>query len=336
MNAITATRRTIRREWTAFGALLIISVGLMGASGTRTAQDLQSAVSWAASPVESFLNGAADTAGSYWSALTQIDRLRTENELLKQQNQALQEQLNRMPAISKLGDDWTQITAAAAGVPYSTTPVRVVVRDISDVSQRTLVIDKGSNDGLVAGEVVVDAGLALVGRIQTVYATVSSVLLISDTTSVVVGKEAKSGATGPIKGSVSGQLQMQYVDVAATLTTGEPVVTAGESLPGTNDTSPYPPALLIGTITDVFTDPNTVVKSATIAPAAHLTDATFLLVITGYKGGFGPPLPLCSAVSPSPGSSGGAGSSAGPASPCRSGSSSIPSVKPAKPTATPY
>ena len=91
MNAITATRRTIRREWTVFGALLIISVGMMGMSGTQTAHDLESAVNTVASPVESFVNNIADTAGSYWSALTQIDRLRTQNEQLKQDNLTLQE-----------------------------------------------------------------------------------------------------------------------------------------------------------------------------------------------------------------------------------------------------
>jgi rod shape-determining protein MreC len=342
MNAITATRRTIRREWTVFGALLIISVGMMGMSGTTTAHDLESAVNTVASPVESFVNNIADTAGSYWSALTQIDRLRTQNEQLKQDNLTLQEELDRMGAISQISDDWTQITVAAAGVPYQTTPVRVIVRDISGVT-KSLIIDKGSNYGLVKGQVVIDSGMALVGRIQSVDPTVSKILLISDPSSVVVGKEAKSGATGKIQGSVSGLLQMDYVDVAATLTKDEPVVTAGETLPNTNDISPFPPGLLIGKITDVAVDPNAVVKSATIAPAAHLTDATFLLVITNYQGGFGPA--ACSSAIPgssrspgtsvaagtsvAPGSSRSPGASAGPVSSCPPASSGSPSANPA-------
>jgi hypothetical protein len=104
-------------------------------------------------------------------------------------------------------------------------------------------------------------------------------------------------------------------DVAKTLK-GQPVVTAGEFLACTNDTSPYPPGLLIGTITSVTSDPNAVVQSATVAPAAHLTDATFLLVITDYKGGFGPALPSASAAA--------SGSSAGPGSSVKPGSSPSP------------
>ena len=215
MNAISATRATIRREWTAFGALLIISVGLMGISDTSTAHDLQSAVNFVSMPAETAINNAADTLGSYWAALTQIDRLSSKNKQLEEENLRLQEELNRMAAISKLNDDWTKITAAAQSQPYQTTPVRVFVRDLSHVGQQTLIINKGNSDGLVPGQVVIDAGGALVGRIQKVEATVSTILLISDPTSVVVGLEAKSGAAGTVRGSVSSKLQMSVVDVSS-------------------------------------------------------------------------------------------------------------------------
>ncbi len=264
MSQITVARRAIRREWTIFGVLLISSVGLMGVSGTRTAHDVESSVNFALSPIETVINNATDTAQSYFTAITQIDRLRTENERLRQENLTLQEQLNRMPAISKLNDDWTKITEAQQSVPYQTTPARVIVRDISDVNPRTLVLNKGSHDGLSEGEVVIDAGGAVVGRIVSVEPTVCTVLLVSDPSAVVVGKEAKTGATGTIRGQISGQLQMQYVDVTAKLQKGDAVVTAGETLPGTNDRSPYPPGLLIGEIVDVTIDPNAVVQTADI------------------------------------------------------------------------
>jgi rod shape-determining protein MreC len=319
MSTITVARRTIRREWTIFGTLLVLSVGLMGVSGTSTVRDVESGVNTALSPIEAVINNAADTAGSYFTAITQIDSLRTQNEKLRQENLTLKEQLDRMPAISKLSDDWTKITEAQQSVPYQTTQARVVVRDLSDVRPRTLILDKGSSDGLAAGDVVVDAGEALVGRIQSLQANVSTVLLVSDPSAVVVGKAAKTGATGTIRGQISGQLQMQYVDVSEQLQKGDSVVTAGETLPGTNDRSPYPPGLLIGEILEVSTDPNAVVQSADIQPAAHLSDATFVLVITDYEGGFGPPLP-----------------STGPSGSISPSGSLNPSAKPtAKPTVKP-
>jgi rod shape-determining protein MreC len=242
-----------------------------------------------------------------------------------------------MPGIGRLNDDWTKITTAAEGLPYQTTPVRVIVRDTATVQKKTLIINKGSNDGLTTGEVVVDAGGALVGRISLTTTTQSTILLISDPSSVVVGKESKSSATGAIRGSISGDLQMSYVDVSAKLAKDEPVVTAGEALPGTKDVSPFPPGLLIGTIQSVSTDPNAVVQSAIITPSAHLTDATFLLVITDYTGGFGA-LPSGCVGNPNPSGSPTAtprsGGSAGP-SPSASAGGCPPGTSPWQPTPSP-
>jgi rod shape-determining protein MreC len=323
MNAISATRRTIRREWTWFGTLVIISVGLMGVSDTGPVKHLQSTVNTVMAPIETTVNSVADTVDSYWSALLQLDHLRTQNQQLALENQTLKEELQRMAAISQLNTDWTAITAAQQAIPYQTTPARVIVRDVSDVTQRTLIINKGSADGLAVGECVVDAGSALVGRIQYVDTSVAQVLLVNDPNAVVVGESAKSGATGTITGSISGELEMQYVDVATPLTVGDAVVTAGEELPGPtaspaagatagivtglNARSPYPPGLLIGTITSVSTDPNSVVQSATLKPAARLADATFVLVILNYVGGFPSPDPNATPyvpITPAPSGSG--------------------------------
>ena len=285
IKARTVSRR-IRRQWTVFGILLTVSVVLMGASGTSVAHDLQSAASFALSPVEIWLNDVTDTATSYWSAITQIDRLRSENDQLALENQTLHDQLLRMPAISKLNDDWTRITDAKSTVPYDSTIARVIVRDISEVRTRTIVLDRGSNDGIKEGQIVVDDGFALIGRIKSVQATVSTVLILTDTGAVVVGREAQSGATGTIRGQVGGLLQMTNVDVTAKLQKGQAIVTAGETLPNTLDRSPYPPGLLIGEIVNVQSDPNAIVQGATIQPASQPGSATWLLVLTGYSGGF--------------------------------------------------
>ena len=290
MNSISVTRRGIRREWSIFGILVMLSVGLMGVSGTTAAHDAESTVNYAFGPIETVINNAADTVESYWSALTQIDKLRNQIAQYQKQNQTLEEELARAPAISQLNTDWTQITQEAASLPYQSTTARVIVREISQ-SSRTVIINKGSSDGLALGMVVVDAGGAVVGRIESLDASASQVLLVSDTSSVVVGKEAKTKAIGTVRGQISGLLQMSYVEASATLTKGDAVVTAGESLPCSSDRSPYPPGLLIGSIITVSQDPNTVVKSADVMPAANLSDATFVLVIIDYQGGFGSPTP---------------------------------------------
>jgi rod shape-determining protein MreC len=322
MNSRPVKRRA-RRQWTAFGILLAISVVLMGASGTSTASDVESGFNYAMQPPVTWLNQAADTVGSYLSALAQIDRLRTENDQLRQENEKLQEELARMPAISQLNIDWTKISEAQQSVAYAKTPARVIGRDLSGVRARTLILDKGSDDGIQVNQVVISAGGALVGMMKSVGASASQVLLLNDPAAVVVGKETQSGAIGTITGQVGGILLMSDVDASQALDKGAVVVTAGESIPGTDARSPYPPGLLIGQIDSVSNDPNSVVKSCYISPAADFVNINYVLVITGYKGG----IPL--------GTPSASGSQAPGSSPSRSATSSQSATPGPSPTPSP-
>ena len=324
MNSRPVNHRA-RRQWTAFSILLVTSLVLMGISRTRTASDLESGFNYAMEPAVTWLDGAADAAGSYWSAVTQIDKLRTDNDDLRQENEKLREELARMPAISQLSTDWTKISEAQQSVPYGTTPARVIGRDLSGVRARTFILDIGSNDGIAVNQVVMSAGGALVGTIEAVDTTVSQVLLLNDPKAVVIGKESQSGAMGAIQGQVGGILRMSNVDTADTLDKGAIVVTAGESIPGTDARSPYPPGLLIGQIVSIAHDPNAVVQTCYLNPTADFLNINYVLVITGYKGGIplGTP-PVRS--SPTPGSS----SSSSP-----SASASAASNKTPKPSPTP-
>jgi rod shape-determining protein MreC len=312
--------RQPRGQWVAFGLLLTLSVGMMGASGTRFARTVASDVNFMLNPVESWINDTTDTLGSYWTTLTQLDRLRSENESLRDENQTLKDELARMPAIARINDDWTRISQAAATAPYQTVIARVVVRDISDVRPKMIVISRGLADGVSLGQVVIDDGHALVGRVQWVEANNAGILLVNDSSAVVIGQVAGSRATGTIHGQVGGLLQMSYVNATDTLALGQSVVTAGMTLPSGNVRSPYPPGLLIGTITDVSKDPNQVVQGAQVQPAADLNGAEFVLVITNYQGGFSTPGPSASPT-PSPTDT--------------SGPSPSPSPSPKEPSPTP-
>jgi rod shape-determining protein MreC len=278
-----------------FGLLLMLSVAMMGASGTRLAGTLQTNVNLILNPIEVTIDGGVDTLGSYWTTLTQLNELRDENERLRAENATLKEELSRMPAIFRLNEDWTAISEAQQSSQYETIIARVVVRDITDVRPKVIIINRGTADGVARGQVIIDAGGGLVGRVSQAWAYNAEIKLVNDTSAVVIGEEAESGATGTVQGQIGGLLEMQYVDSTATLTKGQAVVTAGRVLPSGNVASPYPPGLLIGTIISVSSDPNQVVQSAIIRPAADLENANFVLVIMSYQGGFYTPSP-----SPSP------------------------------------
>jgi rod shape-determining protein MreC len=286
--------RLPRGQWLTFLLLVTLSVGMMGASGTRFARTVQTDVNSILNPVELWLSGTADTAASYWSTLTQLDQVRSDNARLEAENKTLQEEVARGDGVAHLNDDWTKISVAQQSSPYQSIIAWVVVRDISDVRQRTLVLNKGTADGIAVGQVVVDAGLALVGRVQWVLANNAGILLVNDSSARVIGLEAKSSAVGTIQGQIGGLLLMSYVNSTAKLEKGQAVVTAGMVSPGGDVRSPYPRGLLIGTILSVSSDPNEVVQSALVQPAADLNNIEAVLVITNYQGGFASPEPSAS------------------------------------------
>ena len=302
MNARSGNR-LLRGQFVVYGLLVTLSVGLMGASGSHTAAVIQSDANYMLNPVEVALDDAADTVISYWSAIISLDNVRTENEQLRQENQTLTEELNRMNAISQLNTDWTKVSQAQQSSQYQTTIARVVVRNITDIGPRTFIINRGIADGISLGEVVMDDGGAVVGRILSVQTYDATVLLVNDTSAVVIGEEADSGAIGTIQGEISGLLEMSYVNSTDKLSKGQPVVTAGMVLDEQDVRSPYPPGLLIGTIISVSRDPNQVVQSALVQPAADLDNVDWVLVINNYQGGFTSPAPSAS-PSPSPSPSG--------------------------------
>ena len=285
--------RLPRAQWVVYGLLVTLSVGMMGASGSHFAATIQSDANYMLAPVEGALNDTADTLGSYLSTLTQLDDLRTQNEQLRQENQTLQEELNRMPAISQLTTDWTRVSQAQQDSQYQTIIARVLVRNITDIGLRTFIINRGLADGISLEQVVVDDGGAVVGRVVSVQTYDATIFLVNDTSNTVIGREsgpnADPNAVGNVQGQVGGLLQMSYVASTETLSKGMAIVTAGMVSAGGDVRSPYPPGLLIGTIISVSTDPNLVVQSAVVQPAADLNNIEWVLVITNYQGGFSIP-----------------------------------------------
>jgi rod shape-determining protein MreC len=135
---------------------------------------------------------------------------------------------------------------------------------------------------------VITSGGALAGRVTEVGANFAHVVLISDSTSTVIGQLLSTEATGKVIGQLGGALVMRDVDSATPVTIGEEVFTAGIELGG-GIRSPYPKGLLIGAVVDVKRDPNEVVQTVFLEPAAPLDRLEFLLVITNYAGGLTSP-----------------------------------------------
>lgn len=279
--------RAARRRWIAFSILLAVSLLFMAFSSTPVVRDLQGGLRFAFQPIQGALDGVAGTFASIATAISEMDRLRTDNETLEAENARLEAENVRLQEAARENEQLTALLQLRAGFEHETTATAVISRDNGEL-QRVIGLDKGTDDGIAVGDVVIAAGGALVGRVTEAGPNGSTVVLITDPTSTVIGQLAGSAVTGQVVGQLGGVLIMDQIDAAATIDLGVEVLTAGIELGG-GVRSPYPKGLLIGQVIDVRRDANSVVQTAFLMPAAELDTLEYVLVITDYEGGL-PPL----------------------------------------------
>ena len=286
MSALFASK-TARRKGAAYVALLVASLVLLTISSNAVVRDLQHGVAFAFRPIQQGIDGIARDVGSIFSTLAEIDHLRQENELLKAENATLEELARTAQELRRENELLTGLLQLRNGLEFQTRPVSVIARESSE-ARRAIVVDRGTADGIKVGQVVISSGGALVGRVTEVGSNFAHVVLISDTSSTVIGQFSTTIATGKVVGQL-GTLVMTDVKAGAVIQEGEEVYTAGIEL-GIGVRSPYPKGLLIGRVIDVTQDPNEVVQTVFLDPAASLDRLEFLLVITDYEGGIIGPL----------------------------------------------
>jgi rod shape-determining protein MreC len=286
MSALLASK-TVRRKGAAYVAVLVASLILLTISSNPVVRDLQHGVAFAFRPIQLAVDGFAKNLGSIASTIAEIDQLRQENAALKSENQTLEELARQAQELRRENELLTGLLQLRNGLEFQTRPVSVIARESSE-ARRAIVIDRGTEDGIKVGQVVISTGGALVGRVSDVGTNFAHVVLISDTSSTVIGQMSTSIATGKVVGQL-GTLVMTDVNAAAVIQNGEEVYTAGIEL-GAGIRSPYPKGLLIGRVIDVTRDPNEVVQTVFLDPAAPLDRLEFLLVITDYEGGIVGPI----------------------------------------------
>ena len=287
MNALLANR-AVRRKGIAYLALVVASLVLLAVSSNPLVRDLQHGVAFAFRPVQIAVDGIARDVTSIATTITQIDRLRQENAALQAENDQLEAESRTAAELLRENELLTGLLQLRNGLLYQTRAVSVIARESSE-ARRALVIDRGTDDGIKVGQVVITSGGALAGRVEDAGPNFAHIVLISDSTSTVVGQLLSSAATGVVRGQLGGALVMVDVDSAAVVTIGDEVFTAGIELGG-GIRSPYPKGLLIGRVVDVDRDPNEVVQTVFLEPAAPLDRLEFLLVITDYEGGITGPI----------------------------------------------
>lgn len=184
----------------------------------------------------------ADEAGSY---LTDLARLKKENEELRERQLAqaalllrqayLDNENRRLRALLDMGER-LDVPVRAAEILYAA----------RDPFSRRIIIDRGLTHDIEAGQAVID-DIGVIGQVTRVFPLTSEVTLLTDKNQSIPVQVARSGLRAVLAGAGSGALELKFLPVNVDIQPGDTLVTSG--LDGI-----YLPGLPVAKVTSIDRD----------------------------------------------------------------------------------
>lgn len=274
--------RNARRRSLVFIGLVAFCLALLVVSDTGPVRELRRGVNYAVAPVQGTLADGTRSVTQLLGAFGEIDALRRENIELRDSVQQLQDQVATFESTAEENKRLTRLLEVRDRIEHATVTAAVIGRQATQF-ERVLTIDRGSASGIRRDDPVLSEGGALAGRISEVGENWASVMLITDTRSLVVGLDQRTRATGEVTGRLSAPLAMAKVPSTDRIGVNDKVVTAGLN-EGRRFQSIFPKGIPIGRIVDVQAEPGATEQTALVQPTADLDRLEDVLVIVDLEG----------------------------------------------------
>lgn len=220
--------------------------------------------------VEDFLSDTWATAKRLRSLEEENRRLTEELEYYVYENTTLKTEVIQSEEIQALYDLDHYYEA------YPKTGAQIVGLSANNWYE-TLIIDKGSNDGIAKDMPVLVSG-GLLGRITHVYENYSEITTLIDADSNVFGEINRlSRSTVNVQGRDDLEKEkkcvIEYDPQEVDMVVGDEIVTSALG-------DIYPPGILIGTVTEIVEGENGLSNTAYVMPKADTKGLSYVLIIT--------------------------------------------------------
>ncbi len=258
--------------------ILLISVQVPRGAGKSL---FEKGVFFVFSPVQRAASGAVRGIGALWNGYFDLRGVRAENQKLKKENFFLNQDVRFLEDRLQLGRSESELRASLDEFRGSLVAARVIGVDSANPHQ-TIVIDKGSLDGIDTNMTVCDRTGALVGRtIAPVSFKETMVQLITDKDSSVSVRSVVDGLTGSMTGRSTALCDLRYV--LASASGGQP----GEELRTTGFDKIYPAGIRVGTIQSLEENDESspIFRRITVKPCFRYDTIDVVAVLTRGPGG---------------------------------------------------
>jgi len=252
--------------------LLIISMIILSYSKEQPSEAgfFRKLVLEATAPMVNVIHSSIKGINSVWTQYLLLVGMEEENRRLKKENALLTNELlqyregyleaKRLQNLLKLKESLDHPTIAA----------RVIAKDQANII-KTILIDKGTADGLRAGLPVMTER-SILGRIIESSWNVSRVLLITDESSNIDAMLQESRTQGILQGAGSGLCSLKYIPKTETLKAGEVVISSDLS-------GVFPKGLFIGVVTSADKGDSSLFQKVQVMPYIDLTKLEEVLVL---------------------------------------------------------
>ena len=202
-------------------------------------------------------------------ARAQIDALQTQLEALERENEELREIQGEWQILQDLFNRNVQTPElrrqTANVIGYDTSP-----------AVRSIIIDKGSDDGLRVG-MPVEGSRGLIGRIFRTTQNSAQVVLITDNASAIPVRLGSSRATGSLRGrGASGDLIVEWIDLRFQIELGEVVLTSGLG-------GDFPQDIVIGRVVQIDRNESDLFQQVIVQPASDFDTLEIVFIITDFN-----------------------------------------------------
>jgi rod shape-determining protein MreC len=234
-------------------------------------ESVRAALSLAASPLEYLLSVPIGVAHWVNEALTSREALQRENAELRSQELLRSARLQKMVALEAENARLRTLLDSSLKVGERVRVAELLDVDLDPFAQG-IVINKGSQHGVVVGQAVVDSE-GVMGQVVHVAPFTSNVMLITDPSHAIPVVDNRSGMRAIAMGTGSSdRLEVPNLPLNADIKEGDLLVTSG--LGGS-----FPPGYPVAVVGKVERNPVQSFAEVTVRPTARLEQSREVLLV---------------------------------------------------------
>jgi rod shape-determining protein MreC len=226
-------------------------------------------------PLQRIAAAPASIARNIGDFFTTHSSLREENARLKQENFENAALLLQLKGLQAENRQLRELLAARERLATDLVAAEVLYA-ARDPFSRKLIIDRGSQQGVRAGQPVVD-DRGLVGQVTRSYPWLAEVTLVTDKGQFVPVQNVRNGLRAVVSGTGGdGALELRFIPLNADFENGDELVTSG--IDGV-----YPPGLPVAQVASIERSADQIFARITCTPLAGVANHTQLLVVSGSR-----------------------------------------------------